>query len=256
MPPIPTPTPTPTTAIPDRDAIDTLFLDVGNTLISMDFDWIAEVLAEGGLDVPPEEVRRAEAAARPATSRSLHTHSEREPTRLFRFRVGLMLDEIEARTDTRAALERDGMLDLLNQRLRAERGARKLWSMVMPGVPEALAALAGAGLRLVVVSNADGTIEEALCEAGLDHHFHTIIDSHHVGYEKPDPDIFHAAIERSGADASRTLHVGDLYHADVTGAWSAGVHALLLDPYGDWSEIDCARLRSLPEFVERWGIDR
>ena len=59
-------------SVPPREAVDTLFLDVGNTLISMDFDWIAGVLAEAGLYVPAEAVRRAEAAARPETSRRLH----------------------------------------------------------------------------------------------------------------------------------------------------------------------------------------
>ena len=62
-----------------------------------------------------------------------------------------------------------------------------------------------------------------------------VIDSALVGYEKPDPRIFAAALERTGADPDRTLHIGDLYHADVVGARTAGIHALLLDPYGDWT---------------------
>ena len=240
-------------SVPPRDAIDTLFLDVGNTLISMDFDWIAGVLAEAALQVPAEAVRRAEAAARPETSRRLHTQSEREPERLFRFRIGLMLDELEARTEARADRDREALLDLLNQRLRVERGARKLWSMVMPRVPESLDRLRAVGLQLVVVSNADGTIAEALAEADLEHHFDVIIDSHDVGFEKPDPRIFEVALERAGADPARTLHVGDLYDADVTGARGAGLEALLLDPYRDWPELDCASLGSLAELVERWG---
>ncbi len=238
--------------IPHRNAIDTLFLDVGNTLISMDFDWIADVLGEAGLDVSAEAVRRAEAAARPATSRSLHTQSEREPERLFRYRFGLILDEVEARTLDRADGDRAALLDLLNQRLRVERGTRRLWSMVMPRIPAALEQLVAAGLQLVVVSNADGTIENELVEAGLRPHFDVVIDSHHVGFEKPDRRIFEVALERSGADPARTLHVGDLYDADVTGARDAGVHALLLDPYLDWPPLDCASLGSLPELVEHW----
>ncbi len=240
-------------ALPHRHAIDTLFLDVGNTLISMDFDWIAAVLAEADLRVEPEAVRRAEAAARPATSAQLHAHTEHDPERLFRFRVGLMLDELEARTDARADRGRSDLLDLLNQRLRVERGGRKLWSMVMPGVPEALERLRGQGLRLAVVSNADGTIEEALVEAGLAHHFDVIVDSHLVGFEKPDPGIFEVALGRAGAEASRALHVGDLYDADVLGARAAGLHAILLDPYGDWPELDCPVLGALGELAARWA---
>jgi HAD superfamily hydrolase (TIGR01509 family) len=238
--------------IPHRSAIDTLFLDVGNTLISMDFDWIAEVLAEGGLQVGPEAVRRAEAAARPETSRRLHAHSEREPTRLFRFRIALMLDELEARTEARADVGREALLDLLNERLRVQRGRRKLWSLVMPRVPESLERLRASGLRLVVVSNADGTIEEALEEADLRDYFDAIVDSHVVGFEKPDPRIFETALGRAGADPVRTLHVGDLYDADVTGARSAGLHALLLDPYRDWPELDCPVLEELAHLADLW----
>jgi putative hydrolase of the HAD superfamily len=60
-----------------------------------------------------------------------------------------------------------------------------------------------------------------------------------VGFEKPDPRIFTCALERTGARPDHTLHVGDLYHADVLGARAAGLHALLLDPFGDWRDLDC-----------------
>ena len=43
----------------------------------------------------------------------------------------------------------------------------------------------------------------------------------------------------------RTLHVGDMYDADVTGAQAAGIHAVLLDPYDDWQDVACTRLPDL-----------
>jgi hypothetical protein len=51
--------------------IDTIFLDVGNTLISIDFDRIAEVLAARQLPCEADGLRRAEAAARPGYSERL-----------------------------------------------------------------------------------------------------------------------------------------------------------------------------------------
>jgi hypothetical protein len=45
--------------------------------------------------------------------------------------------------------------------------------------------------------------------------------------------------------------VGDLFHADVVGACAAGVHAALLDPFGDWEELDCEMLSDLPALAER-----
>jgi len=127
-------------------------------------------------------------------------------------------------------------------RIRFPGRSLELWSAVLPGVPEALARLRAAGYRLVVVSNADGTVEEGLTRAGLRPYLHAVVDSHLVGFEKPDPRIFDHALSLFGSDPTRTLHVGDMYAADVVGARAAGLHALLLDPHGDWGEVDAAHV--------------
>ena len=46
------------------------------------------------------------------------------------------------------------------------------------------------------------------------------------------------------------MHVGDLYAADVVGARAAGVHAVLLDPFGDWEGVDCATLPDIAGLSE------
>jgi putative hydrolase of the HAD superfamily len=78
-----------------------------------------------------------------------------------------------------------------------------------------------------------------------------VIDSALAGFEKPDPRIFVHALSLAGTEPGRTLHVGDLYHADVLGARGAGIHPLLLDPYGDWPALDCGTARDLTEVAER-----
>jgi putative hydrolase of the HAD superfamily len=122
---------------------------------------------------------------------------------------------------------------------------------VIPGVPEALVALRGAGIKLAVVSNSDGSIEGGLAARGLRDHFDEIFDSHFIGYEKPDARIFHHALEACCADPAKTLHVGDLYSADVVGARAAGVHPILLDPFDDWGDVDCALVPDLTVLSER-----
>ena len=123
--------------------------------------------------------------------------------------------------------------------------------MVMPGVPQALERMQRQGLTLAVVSNSDGTCATSLEEAGLLRYLNFVIDSAEVGVEKPDPRIFEIALARCGADPRRTLHVGDLYHADVAGARGAGLHALLLDPYGDWPPMDCERAPDLSAVADK-----
>jgi putative hydrolase of the HAD superfamily len=235
--------------------IDTVFLDAGNTLVSIDFPWVASVLFERGLEVEPERLARAEAAARPTLSDWLGSQRSTESEETFRFYVRNVLDRLaplSGWSESALATLADELIPVLRRRGRANR----LWRQVLPGVPEGLRAFRELGLRLVVVSNSDGSAERGLEEAGLRAFFDDVLDSAVVGYEKPDPRIFEHALERSGAEPERAVHVGDLFHPDVTGARAAGIHAVLLDPYGDWEGVDCERARDLPDLAERLAASR
>jgi len=228
--------------------IDTLFLDAGGTLISMDFQLIARQLAALGAPCPPESLARAEAAARPLVSKAIARGGSTETRDTFSIYVDFVLRR--ALPDLTASA-REELAASLIPRIRFPGRSLELWSAVLPGVPQALTRLRAAGLRLVVVSNADGTVEEGLTRAGLRGHLDAVVDSQVIGFEKPDPRIFAHALELFGSDPARTLHVGDFYAADVAGARAAGVHAVLLDPHGDWGEPDCATARDVPEVADR-----
>ena len=227
--------------------VDTLFLDAGGTLISMDFPRIARELGVLGAPCEWQALARAEAAVRPLVSRLIAGGGSTEGRDTFAY----VVDQVLLR-----ALERElpacrSLADQLIPRIRVPGRSLELWCRVLPGVPQALARLRDSGLRLVVVSNADGTVEEGLTRVGLATHLDLVIDSSVVGFEKPDPRIFHTALERAGCDPTRTLHVGDVYAADVIGARAAGLPAVLLDPHGDWGEVDCEVARDVPEVAER-----
>lgn len=225
--------------------IETLFLDAGNTLVSIDFDWIARELAERGTACTVEALRRAEAAARPRVSARLEGRGEGGRVD-FSFAVYLdgILEQLEAR-GTRLARRRRDLSEELAPILHQPGRSSRIWRWVLPGVPEALAGFRALGLRLVVVSNSDGTVARSLGDQGLSAYLDVVVDSAHVGYEKPDPRLFEHALTATGARPERTLHVGDLYSADVVGARRAGLHALLLDPYDDWDGVDAPRLPDL-----------
>jgi putative hydrolase of the HAD superfamily len=77
-----------------------------------------------------------------------------------------------------------------------------------------------------------------------------VIDSHEERVEKPDPEIFRIALERSGSDAETTLHVGDIYHVDVVGARAAGLQAILVDRGDLHEDRDCVRVANLTELAD------
>jgi putative hydrolase of the HAD superfamily len=223
--------------------IDTVFLDVGNTLISIDFDRVATELTARRLPCEPASLRRAEAAARPGYS---------ERVFVFHWYLCAIFEQVQSLTSLSAA-GLDELVTELTPVLRPDGRASALWRMVMPGVPQALEQLQRQGLTLAVVSNSDGTCARSLDEAGLLRYMDFVIDSAEVGVEKPDPRIFEIALARGGADPRRTLYVGDLYHADVVGARGAGLHPLLLDPNGDWPPLESCPPRSKPRESARAG---
>jgi putative hydrolase of the HAD superfamily len=139
-------------------------------------------------------------------------------------------------------------LDEVGACLRRLHAERNLWCRLEQGTRASLERLRASGLRLAVVSNADGRVEEALDAAGLRDCFDVVLDSAVVGVEKPDPAIFRAALGALGVAPDRALYVGDLYDVDVVGARAAGMHAVLLSPGP--AEHDCPTFGTLVALVD------
>lgn len=113
-----------------------------------------------------------------------------------------------------------------------------------------LRSLKDEGFRLGVISNASHELPERLHQLQLARHFDTITYSWEVGVEKPSPRIFRTALKRLGVEASRAVHVGDSYEADVLGARGVGITPMLIDRDGTGTAADCIVLRSLLQVSE------
>lgn len=107
----------------------------------------------------------------------------------------------------------------------AEPGA---WSLY-PEVLDTLAALKQRGLHSSVISNFDSRLGPILNGLGIGPFFKQIIVSSRVGYAKPDPQIFHAALTHHGLKPEQSLHVGDSEINDLHGANNAGLRGVLVD---------------------------
>jgi beta-phosphoglucomutase len=119
-----------------------------------------------------------------------------------------------------------------------------------------LAALQDLGLRLGVISNFGSHLPGVLDRFQLEGYFDFVIVSAAVGLAKPDPRIFHRAVEASGRPPGRLLYVGDHVGDDVEGARSAGVDAVLIDRGDRHPEAACARIGSLAELVPYVHVPR
>lgn len=105
---------------------------------------------------------------------------------------------------------------------------RAAWR-VYDDVAPTLAALRARGLRLAVLSNFDSRLEDLLRAFALDNFFEAVHLSSRVGAAKPDPAIFHAALEFHSLSPRQALHVGDSLREDMAGAQAAGVRPCLID---------------------------
>ena len=84
-------------------------------------------------------------------------------------------------------------------------------------------------VTLGVVSNWDSRLHAILKGTGLAEHFDFILASAEVGSAKPDKKIFIEAIRRSEVNSQEICHIGDDFRADIQGAHSVGIEAILID---------------------------
>jgi len=90
-----------------------------------------------------------------------------------------------------------------------------------------------------------------LTRCGIADCFAAITDSGLVGYEKPHPAIFEAALRGMDAAAEQSLYVGDMYSVDYLGATRAGMQAVLFDVSGAYRESSLPRVESLEELEQK-----
>ena len=84
--------------------------------------------------------------------------------------------------------------------------------------------------RLGIVSNFYGNLEAVCRSAAIAPLFGVMVDSQCVGAEKPDPAIFHVALETLRATPETTVFVGDLLRRDREGARRMGMRFIWIAP--------------------------
>jgi putative hydrolase of the HAD superfamily len=148
----------------------------------------------------------------------------------------------------------------VHEHLDAEFAVSGLWSRIIPGSVDGLRELAGSGVALGIVSNADGTVGTRLREQevlqvgpGIGVEVSCLIDSGEVGVDKPDPRIFRIALDALGIEAHDAWYVGDMPGIDVVGARAAGLRPFVMDPFGLHDDADYDTVESLHELAGKVG---
>jgi HAD superfamily hydrolase (TIGR01509 family) len=212
--------------------VDLLCLDAGNTVIFLDHDRLADIIHDAtGLDVPGRVLVEAEGEAkRRAETGDLHdaewTHRALPGATSWGKNIGTIAIV--------AGLAPERVPDLLD-RAWPSHVELNLYSKVPDGLGAALDHARARGAKTAIVSNSEGKLDALFAALGIRSHFDLVIDSAHVGFEKPDPRIFAVALDHFHVPPERALHLGDFYATDIVGARAARIRCALVDPFGHYA---------------------
>jgi putative hydrolase of the HAD superfamily len=96
-----------------------------------------------------------------------------------------------------------------------------------PGLTEMLDLLKQQGYLLGIISNGRGEFQmSAISGLGIQDYFDVILISEIEGIRKPQPEIFHRAMDRLDISAQHSVFVGDRPEVDILGAKNAGMLAI------------------------------
>ncbi|MFC1920615.1 HAD family hydrolase [Chloroflexota bacterium] len=106
-----------------------------------------------------------------------------------------------------------------------------IWSKYLPLDPDCIPMLEilRQNKTLALISNFDHPpyVYDTVTKFGIKEYFKTIIVSSDVGIKKPDPGIFHLALQRTGLQPEEVVYIGDT-DDDIQGSLSAGITPILI----------------------------
>lgn len=111
------------------------------------------------------------------------------------------------------------------QAIAAEKARAVEQRTLFPGVAETLAELRRRGLKLAVLSDTESReprVRERLAAMGIEHHFDAVVTSVDIGYVKPMPEAFAAALDRIAVAKTAAAFVGH-DEDELTGARAYGL---------------------------------
>ncbi|HEX4756115.1 MAG TPA: HAD family hydrolase [Candidatus Dormibacteraeota bacterium] len=244
----------------DRGPVAAVLFDYGLTLVEFERPdaaidaaqvEITRCIAEAGHAAPSPDTLRAEVHDRVEAEVRDHEGSG-------------ALEEIDIVDVERRAFAALGLHLDDDLRDRCSRIIQEAWFhgvRAYPEVAEVLSALRAAGLRLGICSNAayrPASMRAQVEHLGIGDLIHAAVFSSEVGWRKPSPRIFSAALAALGATATSTVFVGDRRREDVGGAHGAGMRAVLVERRpqqarevgsAEWPDAVVASLRELPALL-------
>lgn len=194
-----------------------ILFDMGGTLDGDGLHWLDRFVAlykNFGADFPREAIREA------------FDEAERQAA----------VDENIASSNLQEMIELHVKWQLARLRLNDQKLEQHLVEGLIEPIRQAatengrlLATLVERGFELGVVSNGCGNVDRLCTDLGYMPYLSVIVDSRRVGLYKPDPAIFHYAVEKLRGNPGTMMMVGDSFDRDVLPAKKAGMKTAWLE---------------------------
>ena len=101
---------------------------------------------------------------------------------------------------------------------------------LFPHAQETLSYLSGKYSMYIITNGFPDVQYNKLKNSGISNYFSAVFTSEHVGYRKPDVNIFLHALQSSGASAIESIMIGDGLEVDIAGARNAGIDQVYFNP--------------------------
>lgn len=207
-------------------AISHILYDLGNTLLYLNAPW-QQVFADGlegfritaaaaGIPVNPETLAST-------FHRNMDNYYAQREEDFIERTSACILEETLAKLGIPSPPN-----DLVNALLSAFYARTQQHWIPGPETEAVLTALAQRGFRQAILSNAahDADVQYLVDKAGFRGTLDFALSSAAIGYRKPHPAAFQAALNRWGALPGQVLMVGDTLNADILGAINSGIRCV------------------------------
>lgn len=214
-----------------------ILFDLFHTLTARESEWSSCPMTSDLLGIDRREWDRVLLES----SRWRLVGEERDPYRIFR----RLVDEVAP------SMPEERIREVFERRIGRFRDCFR--NIPAPNV-EMLERLRHAGFRLALLSNADAMEAEAYRGCRLEGRFDVELFSCDAGSVKPEPEIFHACLDRLGLPASECLFVGDGGSDELQGAKAVGLRTVFVSGIIEelWPERIDAR-RAVADHHVRWA---
>ena len=228
--------------LPATRRFEVILFDLGNTLMYFDGQW-NQVIREGYAALLQSLLRaglRLEAETFMALfDQRLEQYYQERDTEFIEYTTAYILKSLLAELGRGSV-----SAEVIRQALAAMYAvSQAYWKPEEDAFPT-LRLLGQAGYRMGLISNAadDADVQALVDKAGIRSFFDVILTSAALGIRKPNPRIFHQALEHWGIAPSRAAMVGDTLGADILGAVNAGVFSIWItrraDTPGNLAHLD------------------